>query len=295
MVLVYRTRKSNLCDYLPIERATERTEPISQSPRDSYTELFYRLNMDDDRVYTLRCRGGQTVMVKKKLLLLSPVFRDMLIVGSPARDNTNDDSAQPRQNRSHLDTDEAYTITVDDDAKSLRLVFLLLDDVRYPEADLQDFEICDMNNVKALADKYDLSIVPSLLVGRLWEEVSREDGYDPLWVFAVAVHFRAHHLARYACSMGGSSDQPSCQYWWAIQKIGLEAYYILSAAENRCSMEGESFSWKAIAKDLVFLEDMDEDEKIVPDDWQRTISPLRPALLYQTRRVATYDKKENST
>jgi hypothetical protein len=228
--------------------------------------------MDDDQVYTLRCRGGQTVMVTKKLLLLrlvistedvrydhdlsgviSPVFRDMLIVGGPSRNDPNDDSGRPGKKRNRLDTDKNYTITVDDDAKSLRLVFLLLDDVKYPDYDLQEYNICDMNNVKSLADKYDLSIVPSLLVGQLWEEVSREDGYDPLWVFAVAVHFGAHHLARYACSMGGDNVQPSCQYWWAIQKIGLEAHYILCKAENRCKARDDSFSWKELSKYLIFV------------------------------------------
>jgi hypothetical protein len=118
-------------------------------------------------------------------------------------------------------------------------VFGLLDHIEFQ---LEDYELWELKSVKRLADKHGLPTLPKLLAKRLW----MDDGYDLLWVFAAAVQLGNKHLIRYACSRVRESFPPSGLHWLAIQKLKLEAYYLLSTTENDC----KPFSWKSSLSDL---------------------------------------------
>lgn len=175
----------------------------------------------------------------------------MLTIGTPSYHQANDIEGQSKkkQKRGHLETDEANVITVDDHSGPMGLMFALLDDKRDPEVNLKDYKVCDWMDLKGIADKYNVLNVSRLLAERLWVEASNDDGYDPFWIYATAMHLGHKSLARYACSRVKYSFAPSGLYWWTVQCMGLEAYYTLAYAEKTA----KPFSWMTLSQKLVFV------------------------------------------
>ena len=113
----------------------------------------------------------------------------MLSIGTPSLDRASDDDGQPKKKRGRSEESEANVINIEHDSEPMALMFQLLKGTDRPEFDLTDWSESGLKGIKVVADKYDMPTVPRLLAERLWVEVSREDGYDPLFAFAVAVHF----------------------------------------------------------------------------------------------------------
>lgn len=179
----------------------------------------------------------------------SPVFRDILSMGTPSLDRADDDDGQPKKKRGRSEKDEGKVIVIDDDWEPIDLMFQLLKGTDRPKFNLDYWAVSDMKGIKIVADKYDMPTVPSLLAECLWVAVSTRYGYDLLRAFAVAVHFGQQQLARYACSRIVEQEPPSKLSWETVQDLGFEAYFILVTGESK----SKPFSWKELSKRISFV------------------------------------------
>ncbi|KAG7531082.1 hypothetical protein FFLO_04576 [Filobasidium floriforme] len=197
--------------------------------------------MDDDRLFFLRCRLDKEVIVRRRLLLLSPVFRDMLIVGDAPSDIPD---GRPSKRR-RIEPTQDNTIPLDDDFGPLNFLFKLLDGSL---GLLKDYNRHHIMGVKSLADKYELPLVTRLLGERLWQEVA-EGTYYPIWAYAIAMRMQRRALARYALRcMPKNTRRPHKWSLSTAQIVGVDAWHCVINAANGC----ETFSWEKVSECLEF-------------------------------------------
>ncbi|KAG7571047.1 hypothetical protein FFLO_01011 [Filobasidium floriforme] len=210
--------------------------------------------MDDEQEWTLRCPGNKLVVVTRKVLLLSPVFRDMMDIGESPTVGRNDDDQRP-QKKSRIDKAQEE-ILVEDDPTTLKCMFDLLTDLKRLKRPVSKPSTW-LGTLK-IADKYDYSVYEPIFIGCLWEWAA-EGNRSALDVYGVAVELKHGALARYAARKYGGhalrTNAPRPVTWslYSVEHVGFRAWYHLVQAGEEC----KPFAWDKVADHLVLPAEWD--------------------------------------
>jgi hypothetical protein len=178
------------------------------------------------------------------LCILSPVFRDMLVIGDVPSDISDGSSSRPSKRR-RIEPTQGISIPLDDDFGPLEFLFKLLDG---SVGRLHDHAAYSIMGIKLLADEYELALATRLLGEQLWQEVV-EGTYGTTRAYAIAMRMQWKALARFALSRMDSDRRPPVK--WSLetaQIVGLDAWHCAINAASDC----KPFDWEEVAERLEF-------------------------------------------